>query len=242
MQTKLTAHIRYYKYMLSAILIISTIVFCGDIFGGQDSPYLKKYFENAIFLYESGKYKESILLFEKIIEAENAEGKFYFTPFAEIYIEKSKDKNITLMPPQDKKPVKISSPMVSKKSDGRFPGIKDGKEKTADNYDNRANYNANKQKTPLLAAKPEKIKGKGVETEKALVSEEKKIAKIQEVDPEKEKEALANADKIRQDLMNEKLEEGLENLDQDTLKSFDDERFVDIVKRIKQYKKGKRGK
>jgi len=243
MQTKSAAHISYYKYTLSALLIISAIFFSGDIFGSQDTAYLKKYFENAIFLYESGKYKESILLFEKIIEAENSEGKFYFTPFAEIYIEKSKDKNITLMPSQGKKPVKISSPIVSKKSDGELPGVKDGKEKTADNYDNKADYYANKRKTPpLIAAKPDNIKSKGAETEKALVSEEKKTIKIPEADPEKEKEALANADKIRLDLMNEKLEEGLENLDQDTLKSFDDERFVDIVKRIKQYKKGKRGK
>lgn len=224
MLTKLLAYVRYYKYTLSAALIISIIFFCGDIFGGQDSAYLKKYFENAIFLYESSKYKEAILLFEKIIEAENAEGKFYFTPFAEIYIDKSKDKDVTLMP-QDKKPVSVSSRSVSKKSDEGHPGIKNGKEKTVNNYDNMVDYYANKQKTPALAAKPENIKGKGIETE-----------------PKKEKEIAANADKIRQDLMNEKLEEGLENMDQDTLKSFDDERFVDIVKRIKQYKKGKRTK
>jgi len=244
MQTKSAVDIRYYKYTLGAVLIISMIFISGDVFGGQDTAYLKKYFENAIFLYESSKYKEAILLFEKIIEAENSEGKFYFTPFAEIYIEKSKDKNITLMPPQDKKPVKISNPIVSKKSDGELPVVKDGKEKIADNYDNKAGYYANKRKTPpLIAAKPEKVEGKSAELKKVLVPpEEKKTIKIPEADPEKEKKALANAEKIRQDLMNEKLEEGLENLDQDTLKSFDDERFVDIVKRIKQYKKGKRGK
>lgn len=240
-QTKLATHIRYYKYILSAVLIISTIFLSGDIFGGQDSAYLKKYFENAIFLYESGRYKEAILLFEKIVEAENAEGKFYFTPFAEIYIDKSKDKDVTLIS-QDKKPVGVSSRSVSKKSNRGHPGVKGGKEKTANSYDNMVDYYANKQKTPPLAAKPENIKGKSAEIKKALVSEEKKIVKIQETEPKKEKEALANADKIRQDLLNEKLEEGLENLDQDTLKSFDDERFVDIVKRIKQYKKGKRTK
>lgn len=241
MQTKLATHIRYYKYTLNAILIISAIFFCGDIFGRQDSAYLKKYFENAIFLYESGRYKEAILLFEKIVEAETAEGKFYFTPFAEIYIDKSKDKDVTLIL-QDKKPVRASSRSVSKKSGADHPGAKAGRENTVNSYDNRADYYANKQKTPSVTAKPENIKGKGMEIEKALVLEEKKIVKIPETEPKKEKEALANADKIRQDLLNEKLEEGLENLDQDTLKSFDDERFVDIVKRIKQYKKGKRTK
>ena len=34
----------------------------------------------------------------------------------------------------------------------------------------------------------------------------------------------------------------MENLDQDTLESYENERFVDIVKRIKQYKKGKKPK
>jgi len=241
MQTKSAVDIRYYKYTLGAVLIISMIFISGDVFGGQDTAYLKKYFENAIFLYESSKYKEAILLFEKIIEAENAEGKFYFTPFAEIYIDKSKDKDVTLIS-QDKNPAGISSRSVSKKSNRGHPEVKGGKEKTVNSYDNMVDYYADKQKTPLLTAKPENIKDKGMKIEKTLVFEEKKGVKAPETEPGKEKGALANADKIRQDLLNEKLEEGLENLDQDTLKSFDDERFVDIVKRIKQYKKGKRTK
>jgi hypothetical protein len=37
MLTETIAYIRYYKYALSAILIISIIFLCGDIFGAQDS-------------------------------------------------------------------------------------------------------------------------------------------------------------------------------------------------------------
>lgn len=231
--------LKYYKYTLRAILIISIIFLCGDIFGGQDSAYLKKYFENAIFLYESSKYKEAILLFEKIIETENAEGEFYFTPFAEIYIDKSRNKDITLMP-QNKKQVKIRSKSVSKKSDREYLGIKDSKENAANSYDNMIDYYANKQKIAPLAARPENIKGNDMEMEpkkeKAVAISANEILQELLAEPKNGKQIATSADKIRQDLLadkirqdllNEKLEEDLGNLDQDTLKSFDDERFSD---------------
>lgn len=51
---------------------------------------LKKYFENAMSLFETGRYKEAISVLENIIEMEKAQRESYFTPFAEIYIDKSK--------------------------------------------------------------------------------------------------------------------------------------------------------
>jgi len=162
---------RYYKCALSAVLIISIIFLCGDIFGGQAETYLKKYFENAIFLYESSRYKEAILLFEKIIEAEKAERKFYFTPFAEIYIDKARDKDVALIP-----------------YDGNLAGrvrMKNDKENIKNNRDNIVDYHKNKQKITSLAAKSENIKDKGIETEKSLVSEEKTPVKILETEPKK---------------------------------------------------------
>ena len=219
---------RYYKYALSVVLLISAIFLCGDVFGGQEDVYLKKYFENAIFLYESSKYKEAILLFEKIIEAEKTEGKFYFTPFSEIYIDKARDKDVTLMPRDGSLAERVR--------------MQNDKENIEQNPDKIVDYYKSKRKTTSFTAKPENIKDKNVEIEESPASEEKTAVKIPEPEPEKEKEVVANADKIRRDLINEKLEEGLENLDQDTLESYENERFVDIVKRIKQYKKGKKPK
>ncbi|MBU1933256.1 MAG: hypothetical protein KKC66_05090 [Candidatus Omnitrophica bacterium] len=53
---------------------------------------LRKYFEKAMSLFENGKYKEAIAVFENLMEIEKSQNESYFTPFAEIYIEKSNDR------------------------------------------------------------------------------------------------------------------------------------------------------
>ena len=53
---------------------------------------LKKYFEKAMSLFETGRYKEAISVFENIIEMERTQEESYFTPFAEIYIDKSRSR------------------------------------------------------------------------------------------------------------------------------------------------------
>lgn len=53
---------------------------------------LRRYFEKAMSLFENGKYKEAIAVFENLIEIEKSQSESYFTPFAEIYIEKSNDR------------------------------------------------------------------------------------------------------------------------------------------------------
>ncbi len=82
--------------VLAGVLLLP---FYGRTFALPDSYYnrpamfsrvdLRKYFEKAMSLFESGKYKEAIALFENLIEIERSQNESYFTPFAEIYIEKS---------------------------------------------------------------------------------------------------------------------------------------------------------
>jgi type II secretory pathway component GspD/PulD (secretin) len=64
---------------------------------------LRKYFEEAMSMFESGKYKEAIIIFEKLIEVERINNEAYFTPFAEIYIEKSKTRMTELMIMEERK-------------------------------------------------------------------------------------------------------------------------------------------
>jgi len=53
---------------------------------------LRRYFEKAMSLFESGKYKEAIAVFENLMDVEKSQNESYFTPFAEIYIEKSNNR------------------------------------------------------------------------------------------------------------------------------------------------------
>ncbi len=74
---------------------------------------LRKYFEEAMSLFESGKYKEAIIIFEKLIDVEKANNNTYFTPFAEIYIEKSKARMAELMIMEEKKWERMKKEVVS---------------------------------------------------------------------------------------------------------------------------------
>ena len=92
------------KKILSIILILSLLLSNGQAFAlAKTALYsnknisvskvdLKKYFEKAMSLFETGRYKEAISVFENIIEMEKTQGESYFTPFAEIYIDKSRSR------------------------------------------------------------------------------------------------------------------------------------------------------
>ncbi|MFA5388135.1 MAG: secretin N-terminal domain-containing protein [Candidatus Omnitrophota bacterium] len=73
---------------------------------------IRKYFEEAMYLFETGKYKEAVLLFEKLIEVEKAGNELYFTPFAEIYIEKSRARMAELMIMEEKKWERVKKDVV----------------------------------------------------------------------------------------------------------------------------------
>jgi len=74
---------------------------------------LRRYFEEAMFLFESGKYKEAVRIFEKLIDVEKANNEAYFTPFAEIYIEKSRARMADLMIMEDRKWERLKKDVVS---------------------------------------------------------------------------------------------------------------------------------
>ena len=73
---------------------------------------LKKYFEKAMFLFESGKYKEAIIVFESLIKTERSQNEAYFTPFAEIYIEKSRARMKELLILEDRKWTRMKRDVV----------------------------------------------------------------------------------------------------------------------------------
>lgn len=74
---------------------------------------LRRYFEKAMSLFESGKYKEAMAVFENLIEIEKSQNESYFTPFAEIYIEKSKDRLREMLVVEDRKWAKMKNDVIS---------------------------------------------------------------------------------------------------------------------------------
>ena len=98
------------------ILIMGFLPFLtGHLYGlAGPSPYgskaialseldLRKYFEKAMSLFESARYKEAIIVFENLIEIEKSQNESYFTPFAEIYIEKAKTRMQGMLVLEDRK-------------------------------------------------------------------------------------------------------------------------------------------
>jgi len=112
----------FYIVLIMAVLIMPQFLPC-EILASVDPSFIKtavaskldlrRYFEEAMFLFESGKYKEAVMLFEKLIEVEKANNEAYFTPFAEIYIEKSKTRMVELMIMEEKKWAKMKKDVVS---------------------------------------------------------------------------------------------------------------------------------
>ncbi len=101
-------------YYMSLIMAVSMMLEClpSGVFASVDYSArtvvaskvdLRKYFEEAMSLFESGKYREAIIIFEKLIEVESSGNQAYFTPFAEIYIEKSRARMAELMIMEEKK-------------------------------------------------------------------------------------------------------------------------------------------
>ena len=109
--------------LLVAVFLTEPQVLPVQIFASVDPSFmrtaitskldLRKYFEEAMSLFESGKYKEAVAIFEKLIEVEKANNEAYFTPFAEIYIEKSKARMAELMMMEEKKWERMKKDVVS---------------------------------------------------------------------------------------------------------------------------------
>nr|MBU1328426.1 hypothetical protein [Candidatus Omnitrophota bacterium] len=112
----------FYIALIIAAFITLECLPCR-IFASVDSSFvrtalmskfdLRRYFEEAMSLFESGKYKEAVMIFEKLIDVEKANNDVYFTPFAEIYIEKSKARMKELMIMEEKKWEKMKKDVVS---------------------------------------------------------------------------------------------------------------------------------
>jgi Flp pilus assembly secretin CpaC/tetratricopeptide (TPR) repeat protein len=112
----------FHVVLITALLVIPQFLPC-EISASVDSSFtktavaskldLRRYFEEAMFLFESGKYKEAVQLFEKLINVEKANNDVYFTPFAEIYIDKSKARMADLMIMEEKKWERIKKDVIS---------------------------------------------------------------------------------------------------------------------------------
>jgi type II secretory pathway component GspD/PulD (secretin) len=110
-----------YIGLIIVTLIMPHLLPC-EIFASVDSSFVKtvvasridlrRYFEEAMFLFESGKYKEAVRIFEKLIDVEKANNEAYFTPFAEIYIEKSRTRMADLMIMEDRKWERLKKDVV----------------------------------------------------------------------------------------------------------------------------------
>lgn len=167
----------------SGVVILGGMLFsCDYVRASVDSSYmreamlstveLRKYFEQAMELFELGKYKEAVLVFEKLIEVEKKQGQNYFTPFAEIYIDKSKDRMKELMIVQDKRWEKIRQDVISETEEmarGEVQKKGDERETTDD-----GRWTIKEQKTQDVMEKREEADQKGYEgIEKKIISERK---------------------------------------------------------------------
>lgn len=114
-------------YIYTSYIIVLNIVFlfsfnCGFTFALiNPSPKgntvlskvdLKRYFEKAMALFENGKYKEAIIVFENLIELEKSQNESYFTPFSEIYIEKSRERMKEMLVLDDKRWKKMKEDVI----------------------------------------------------------------------------------------------------------------------------------
>jgi type II secretory pathway component GspD/PulD (secretin)/outer membrane protein assembly factor BamD (BamD/ComL family) len=74
---------------------------------------MKRYFEKGMFLFETARYKDAVSVFEKLIEIERSQKESYFTPFAEIYIEKSKRRMDEMLVMEERKWTRMKQAVVS---------------------------------------------------------------------------------------------------------------------------------
>ncbi|MBU4312844.1 MAG: hypothetical protein KJ706_09030 [Candidatus Omnitrophica bacterium] len=112
-----------YKTGVAVLTLLLSVSLCGRGFAlVSSSDYsssrmlsrvdLKKYFEKAMTLFESGKYKETVAVLENLIEIERSQKENYFTPFAEIYIEKSRSRMKDLLMLEDRKWARMKKNVV----------------------------------------------------------------------------------------------------------------------------------
>jgi len=194
---------------------------CIKAFAAEE-PYLQKYFKTAISLFEDKKYEQAIKVFEQIIEIEDERGEFHFTPFVEIYIDKAKARNVTLIPKKRRVAEQKSPSIITTYS-------AEDEEDDIEAYldEARYKYKGIKPKTKIITRKEEVYDESGWTRlgPKPLVRIER--------DSSREDGEFG-------DLLYEAIDSGVENLDDDMLMFFDDQRFKNIVGRIATYKLRKR--
>lgn len=112
-----------YKICVAILTLVLSVSLCGrGLALVEGSGYsknrmlsrvdLKRYFEKAMSLFESGKYKEAVVVLESLIEIESSQRENYFTPFAEIYIEKSKARMREMFVLEDRKWARMKKKVV----------------------------------------------------------------------------------------------------------------------------------
>ena len=276
-----------------SIIIISMSSLCIKAFAEEDS-YLQKYFKTAISLFEDKKYEQAIKVFEQIIEIEDERGEFHFTPFVEIYLDKSKARNVVLIPKkrrvaESKSKKVLTSEHVERQVEAKGE-VRD--QASVDRvYEELADYYDEKQKSPSIittySAEDEeddieayldeaRHKYEGIKPKRKIITRKEEvydesgwtrlgpkplegikpkrkiITRKEEVYDESGWTRLGPKPLVRierdsspkdgefGDLLYEAIDSGVENLDDDMLMFFDDQRFKNIVGRIATYKLRKR--
>ena len=266
---------------------------CIKAFAEED-PYLQKYFRKAISLFEDKKYEQAIEVFEQIIEIEDERGQFHFTPFVEIYIDKSKAGNVMLIPEKrrvaESKSKKVLTSehverQVEAKGEVRDQASVDRVyEELADYYDEkqkspsiittysaedkeedieadldeaRHKYKSIKPKTKIFTRKEKAYDESGwtrlrpkpsegtkpktkIFTRKEKAYDESGWTRLRPKPSVRIEHDSSHEDGEFGDLLYEAIDSGVENLDDDMLMFFDDQRFKNIVGRIATYKLRKR--
>jgi len=116
---------RFLKFTIGIVAVLTfSMSLCEHSFGFKDlsshtkkvavvsQRELKRYFEKAMYLFESARYRECISVFENLIELEKSQGESYFTPFAEIYIEKATSRMLEMLVLEDKKWAKMKKNVI----------------------------------------------------------------------------------------------------------------------------------
>ena len=112
-----------YKIYVAILTLVLSVSLCGHGLALVEGPGysrnrmlsrvdLKRYFEKAMSLFESGKYRETVVILESLIEIESSQRENYFTPFAEIYIEKSKARMREMLVLKDRKWARMKKKVV----------------------------------------------------------------------------------------------------------------------------------
>ena len=246
-----------------SIIIISMSSLCIKAFAAEE-PYLQKYFKTAISLFEDKKYEQAIKVFEQIIEIEDERGEFHFTPFVEIYIDKAKARNVKLIPKkrrvaESKSKKVLISEHVEKQVEAK--GEVGDQARVDRVYEEFTDYYDEKQKSPSIittySAEDEeddieayldeaRYKYKGIKPKTKIITRKEEVydesgwTRLGPKPLVRIERDSSREDGEFGDLLYEAIDSGVENLDDDMLMFFDDQRFKNIVGRIATYKLRKR--